>query len=90
MTRKTFNVSELVDTVNSMLKDSGPEVAERRQGMMNVLEHVLHESGLYKGFRYLLQEECEGLPGVNYLNGVPHPDINLRFADTDRTRVMYF
>ena len=90
MTRKTFEVSKLVDTVNSILKSTGPERAETRQGMMNVLEHVLHETGNYKGFRYLLKDECEGNPGVNYLNGVPHPDVNLRFDNTDRTRVMYF
>ena len=88
--RKTFNVSELVDMVNGICRHSAPEVAERRQGAMNVLETVLHETGNYKGFRYLLKDECKGNPGVNYLGNMPHPDPELRFKDTDRTRVMYF
>jgi len=88
--RKTYNVSELVDLVNGICKNSAPEVADRRQGAMNVLEAVLHETGNYKGFRYLLEDECTGNPGVRYLNGLPHPDFELRFKDTDRTRVMYF
>ena len=95
MARKTISVSELTDTVNTCLKDSAPDAKDIRQGMMNMLEHVLHTTGNYKGFRYLLQNECEGQPGVNYdVNErgvmVPHPDIGKRFANTDRTRVMYF
>lgn len=88
--RKTFIVSELVDMVNGICKDSAPEMEDRRQGAMNVLEAVLHDTGNYRGFRYLLEGECRGRPGVNYLNNLPHPDPDLRFKDTDRTRVMYF
>lgn len=90
MSRKTFNVSDLVDTVNAMLKNSDPDRADIRQGAMNVLEQVLHDSGNYKGFRYLLNMECKGMPGVNYLGNMPHPDYEKRFENTDRTRVMYF
>lgn len=89
--RKTFNVSDLVDTVNQMLVESKADAQERRQGAMNVLEQVLHITGNYRGFRYLLADEItEGQPGVNYVNGLPHPDPEQRFANTDRTRVMYF
>lgn len=74
MARKTFNVSELVDMVNHLCKDSVPESAGIRQGAMLVLERVLHETGNYRGFRYLLEGECDGAPGVNYQGTVPHPD----------------
>lgn len=90
MARKTFNVSELVDSVNEMLRNSDADRAEIRQGAMNVLEQVLHQTGNYRGFRYLLSGECQGKPGVNYEGNLPHPDIEMRFKDTDRTRVMYF
>ena len=96
MARKTFNVSELVDLVNGICKDSDATRADVRQGAMNVLEQVLHQSGNYSGFRYLWADEiANGAPGVNYIvndNGVqvPHPDYEKRFANTDRTRVMYF
>lgn len=89
MVRKTFNVDRLIVMVNGICKDSAPESQDIRQGAMNVLEAVLHETGNYRGFRYLLEDECEGNPGVRYLGGVPHPDYELRFKDTDRTRVQY-
>ena len=88
--RKTVKVDELIDQANLMLRVStcDPEV---RQGIINFLEHFLWETGNYKGFRYLLQEEVpEGeKPGVVYENGLPHSDYDLRFKDTDRTRVQY-
>ena len=93
MSRKTFEVSKLIDMVNGICKDSDPEYTQARQGAMNVLEVILHETGNYRGFRYLLKDECKGLPGVNYavVNGssLPHPDYKLRFKDTDNTRVQY-
>jgi hypothetical protein len=88
--RKTIPVSELIDMVNYMCKNSQSDRSEVRQGAMNVLESVLHSTGNYKGFRYLLAGECSGAPGVNYQGSVPHPDIKLRFEGTDRTRVEYF
>lgn len=96
MARKTFEVNQLILQVNDMCKEStcSPDV---RQGMMNLLENVLHETGNYRGFRYLLQDQVPAgeKPGVNYdvsENGtmVPHPDYEKRFANTDRTRVYYF
>lgn len=91
ISRKTFDVSEFVDTVNQILKDSKADAAERRYGVMTVVEHVLHSTGNYRGFRYLLADEiAEGQPGVNYVDGHPHPDPVQRFANTDCTRVMYF
>lgn len=88
--RKTIAVAPLIETVNAMLKNSAADQVGVRQGMMLVLEEVLHSSGNYKGFRYLLTDEVAGKPGINYVGGLPHPDIVARFADTDRTRVMYF
>ena len=87
--RKTFNVSDILDVVNGICKDSAPDRSDVRQGAMNVLEHILHESGNYQGFRYLLQDECTGQPGCRYKDGqlLPYPE---RFENTDKTRVQYF
>lgn len=87
--RKTFDVAELVNLVNGICKDSDPEYAERRQGAMNVLECILHQTGNYKGFRYLMNGQCSGNPGVRYKDG-NILDYPARFEDTDRTRVMYY
>lgn len=90
--RKTIPLQTLIDTFNTVLRDSPAESHAQREGAMTALEAVMHEAGVYKGFRYLLASEVpEGsMPGVNYLDGVPHPDYTARFARTDRTRVQYF
>ena len=87
---KTVNVNKVLEKLNLFLKDSNPEMQERRSGIIFALETMLFEANSYEGFRYLTQEETTGNPGVVYKDGVPHPDIELRFKDTDRTRVQYF
>lgn len=93
--RKTIPVTELVDMVNLICKTSDPMYKEVRQGAINLLEGVLFKTGNFQGFTYLLEGDCEGLPGVNYgVNEdgipIPHPDYVKRFANTDSTRVRYF
>lgn len=88
--RKTIPVQMILDEINSMLKNSDPDQVEIRNGAMIALESVLHKAERYNGFRYLRAEEVVGSPGVNYVNGQPHPDIQKRFEFTDRTRVQYF
>lgn len=88
--RKTFDVSELVSVTNNILKNSDSDCIDRRIGAMSVLETVLHSTGNYKGFRYLLEDECKGKPGVNYIDGMPHPNPTSRFTGTDSTRVQYY
>jgi hypothetical protein len=88
MARKTYDVEALVELVNGICKDSEPGAKDVRQGAMNVLEAVLHRTGNYKGFRFLIPGECAGAPGVWYRDGklVDFPE---RFEGTDRTRVQY-
>jgi hypothetical protein len=88
--RKTFSVDEMKDMVNDICKTTHPDYVAARQTAMTMLEDILHKTGNYAGYRSLLEGECEGNPGVRYLGNVPHPDFELRFKDTDRTRVMYF
>jgi hypothetical protein len=92
MGRKTFQVEDLKNIVNGICKDSSHEYAERRKGAMNVLEHILHETKNYQGFRYLRAHEVVGQPGINASDdgSMPHPDYIKRFENTDPTRVCYF
>jgi len=95
MSRKTIKVSEILNTVNKLCQTSHGPSAEWRQGMLYLLENVLHKTHNYKGFVYLTVEQVPAgeLPGINYIkvNGtmVPHPDHNKRFENTDSTRVRY-
>lgn len=98
MARKTINVDTLKLHINNRLADTvfegclhaghRPIVgSDFRKGLMNTLEMVLHETGNYKGFRYLgLDEVPKGhLPGIKR-NHRDEPD----WTDTDNTRVRYF
>lgn len=89
MARKTVTVEFLINMTNDICKNSAADRKDIRQGAMNLLETVLHSTGNYKGFRYLLAHEvADGVPGVNYVDGhiIDYP---ARFANTDRTRVQY-
>ena len=93
MPRKTINVADLTHTANHLLRVStcDPNI---RKGIMNMIEHVLHETGNYRGFRYLMMNELppgESKPGINYdpTTNMPFPDMADRFGNTDNTRVQY-
>ena len=86
-----LSVQFIVEHANQILRNSDADRVKQREGVQTLVESILHDSDNYKGFRYLLADEvADGVPGINYLDGVPHPDYEKRFANTDRTRVMYF
>lgn len=54
--RKTVNIADVVMWGNSQLEKS--ECAPTgRQGVCNLIETILHNSGVYDGFGYLTQSE---------------------------------
>ncbi len=96
MSRKTCSVEHVKNQVNISLKNSSDSYCPKaqRQGMMNVLEMILHESGNYRGFRYLLLHEVPeaALPGMVVNGTVENTPFEVRFAEgtVDKTRVEYF
>jgi hypothetical protein len=84
MARKTFNVAQLVETVNRRNRHSNctPDV---RQGWNSLLEEVLLEAGQYKGYNYLRFDDVaeDVLPGIilNHRGEGEHefPDETRRF-----------
>jgi len=90
--RKTFNVSEFVLKMNDKIARStgSPDI---RTGLMAAVESVLIETGNYKGFCYLTVNDIPAgqLPGINIdLYGQHVEDFEIRFVNTDKTRVNYF
>lgn len=81
--RKTHSVAALIEQANYSLEhdEHGPEF---RKGVMMMLEKVLFDTGNYKGFRYLTEEEVpKGQePGIRKV-----AEKNV-FPDT--TRVRYY
>ncbi len=95
MAKKTLKVEALRNKINAMLNDSHGEDTEHvRQGYINVLESVLHDTGNYDGFRYLdwsdMQHLENELPGVNFEKGSTLSCEATRFVNTDETRRFYF
>ena len=82
--RKTIAVAEFKDTINDYLATSVCS-ADVRQGMIEALTTVLHSTGNYKGFHYLLEHDIPvgQKPGIHWVDNKPD------FTDTDRTRVCY-
>ena len=56
MSRKTFNVSEFKDYVNSKLVLDYLSNDEK-YGLIAALDHVLHETGNYNGFMYVFKDD---------------------------------
>lgn len=91
MARKTVKVETVVGYVNSMLQHSfGSCTTDERMGMIDVLEQILHDTGNYKGYRYLTQDEVPAgeKPGIYYAGDMPAPYPE-RFKDTDHSRRAY-
>ena len=91
--RKTLDVVEFTAQINEVLAQSTCESGIRR-GMMTALETVLHQTGNYRGFRYLVENEVPAghAPGINTspVDGQHLENFEARFANTDRTRVAYY
>jgi len=93
MSRKTISIASAVTEFNRMIRLSTctPDI---RKGYMGAIEHILHSTDNYCGFRYLTTPEvpADQLPGINIdENGDFYPDRpHKRFENTDETRVFYF
>lgn len=87
MARKTVLVDYLRDTVNKALATSTCG-REGREAIDVILCNTLHETGNYRGFRYLTESEVPSghLPGIRYSDETGHWSD---FTDTDDTRRCY-
>jgi glutamate dehydrogenase/leucine dehydrogenase len=60
MARKTIDVRLVVERANFALANPNIDQMEKR-GVVNMIETILHETGNYKGFRYLnMYKEGDG------------------------------
>lgn len=93
MGRKTVNVAEIITSINDVLKwaNSTPEY---RFGQISIAENILHATGNYRGFRYLLESEVPAghLPGMVMLGTVEDTPIELRFQEgrVDQSRIQFY
>ena len=78
------NVEEFKNHVNYILKNGFGSEDERR-GYMFALEHVLFQTGNYRGYRYLRETEVP----LNEKAGIHYTDDGANFENTDETRREY-
>lgn len=88
MSRKTFEVEAIKNYTNGILAAPNHVGKEMREGAILVLDHLLHRSGNYKGYRYLHQYELEAgiTPGIDSTSG----DDAAEWVIMDETRRFYF
>jgi len=86
-------VTGLVESVNCVLAISTCS-SDVRQGEINIVSNMLHSAKMYKGFRYLLQEEVPAgqLPGIVVQGTIEATPPKVLFAEgtVDQTRIMFF
>ena len=87
--KKTMSVKDLLEKVNGVIRWSICDPLGR-QGMISVLNSVLHDTGNYKGFRYLEEGEIPvgQRPGIRWVD--TGEGLTASFENTDATRVAYF
>ncbi len=85
---KTISVQSILDFANLQIAFSNDTERLYRVAIINMIEHVLHESGNHAVFRYLKQDEThtDSLPGIREWdkeNGC------FDFSNTDDTKRHY-
>ena len=92
MSKKTIQVEVLRNRINNTMKtDIGPH--EGRQSLLCLLEDILHETGNYRGYRYLTEKEVllNARPGIRTTNLSGNElEYSDKFYCTDSTRVEYY
>ena len=91
MGRKTFNVEQFVDKVNSFLAEPESKFnnATSRHVLQNFATDVLMETNNYKGFQYLTKDSLvnkDNTPGIEYMR--VGDDLKPVFYDDSRARLI--
>jgi hypothetical protein len=88
--RKTVNVEALKLMTNTVLRTSTC-AADVRRGWLFALEWALHDTGNYRGFRYLTVNEVpsNGAPGIRMGVDGEMLSEDLRWQSCDDTRREY-
>lgn len=92
--RKTIEVSRITERLNHILLNTPDSFKPSREVIDSVLVKFLHDTGNYRGFRYLtkydMQESLDGHSfGINNVN-MHHATMEEKFDGTDSTRRCYF
>lgn len=92
--KKTINVATVIAHINDILRN-GISSTEFRLSSMKTAEFILHSTGNFRGYRYLLQNEVPAgqLPGIVITDGsFENTSLDVAFSPEhrDSTRIHYF
>ena len=91
--RKTIKVSDLVRRANRIMLHTSDEGKQAREAIFNFTSNFLHETGNYKGFGYLTQENMRKSDNGKSFGVLPYnptdPEAD-RFVGTDDSRRFFY
>lgn len=88
--RKTIDILMLRDMANDYIRNVKDDMVKEREGVAALLESALHETGNYKGFRYLTRKDMESSMS-GYSIGIDYDvEDEFKFVGCDKSRVEYF
>ena len=96
--RKTYQVKKLVEKANDFFLNSADHKKEERHSIFAFVADILHDTGNYRGFNYLYKRDMKKSTmgytiGINHdpeNDYMPHPNYDIRFKDTDDSRVFFY
>jgi len=86
--KKTIAVIEIIRLANLQLKQSVDEAREMRQGIILLLERILHDTENYSGYGYLSASSMKDQPGKS-VGIIRNSDGKPDFTGCDDTRRFY-
>lgn len=98
MRKKTINIKETVEAFNSQLKNSDFQDKDSTEGKMfrvglcSAIEHILHKTGNYQGYRLIDKKEAikPYAFGCDYSKITGNPEsTKVALADGDDSRRQY-
>jgi len=98
MAKKTISIKETVEALNHQLKNSDFQDLDHTEGKMfrmgicSAIEHILHSSGNYQGFRYIGKDEAikPYAFGCDYSKLTEDPESAREALNGDDSRRKYF
>lgn len=97
--RKTINIKETVKHFNKLLllsdfkEKDATEGKQFRMGLISAIEHILHTTGNYEGFRFIDKKEAikPYAFGCDYSKITANPEsIERSLIDGDESRRQYY
>ena len=90
MPRKTIKIASIVDKCNEFLLNTADEMQLERDALMMFVFDILHETGNYKGFRYLCAKDMAESDNGKSVGIIFDENGDPNFNGCDNSRIKIF